>query len=343
MTIIIPADAPAYGVFPALDSPDFGEGGGQGGGIDGDLYVIQPGDTLDVIAQELDVSLVSIMRANNITNSRAITPGMTIIIPADAPAYGVFPALDSPDFSTGGGQGGGIDGELYVIQPGDTLDVIAQELDVSLVSIMVANEITNSRAITPGMTIIIPADAPAYGLFPALDSPDFGEGGGQGGGVDGELYVIQRGDTLDVIAQEKNVSVVSIMMVNEITNGKSITPDMTILIPADAPPYGQFPAISGVDTSGGGGQGGGVDGELYVVQRGETIDGISARFNKLTSCVLEANGITNSRNVRAGLQIVLPSGCPAYAGAAIPGSTQPTGGSGGFPPPATDTTGEASG
>lgn len=331
-TLLISLDCPFYDGARVVEFPRSGAAGA--GAIDADTadtdtttapvtqpaaggenYTIQPGDTLDVIGQTFNVSVISLQRANDITNSRSLRAGQTILIPANAPPYGVFPA--DPIDVDGEGVGGGVDGELYVIQPGDTLDVIGQRLDVSVVSLRVVNEISNSRSLRAGHTILIPAGAPPYGVFPALDMPEL-DGDGVGGGVDGELYVIQPGDTLDVIAQERNISLISLKVVNDIASGRTLRAGQTILIPANAPPYGTFPALDTPDLNGDG-VGGGVDGEFYVIQPLETIDGISARYNADTRCVLEANNITNSRRVFPGQTIIIPAGCPAYAGFDVPG------------------------
>jgi LysM repeat protein len=277
------------------------ESAGQGGGSQ--TYVVQPGDTLDVIGQTFNVSVEAIMMVNDVT-VRDMVPGLVLTIPS-GPAYGMVPAMDG-----GPGAGGGVRSgdELYVVQRGDTLDTIAQEFDVSVVSLEVYNEIDNPGIILPGTSLVIPGDAPPYGTFPALDTPDFTDG--QGGGIAGELYVVQPGDTLDTIAQELNVSVVSLTIVNEITNSRRLFPGTTLLIPDDAPPYGQYPAIIDDDTPG---AGGGVAGTIYVMQPFDTIDQVAQELDVSTTCVLSANPqITNTRLVQPGQQILIPDDCPAY-------------------------------
>jgi LysM repeat protein len=88
-----------------------------------------------------------------------------------------------------------------------------------------------------------------------------------------------------------------------------------LIIPDDAPAYGEFPAVE--DSAG---AGGGAAGELYVVQPRETIDGISARFNVSYTCVLDTNQILNPRALQPGTVIVIPDDCPAYSGADVVGT-----------------------
>jgi LysM repeat protein len=297
----------------------------------GGTYVVQYGDTLDVLAQAFNISLESLKLANDIPRVHILRPGDTLVIPANAPPYGAFPALDMPRDDIG--VGGGVDGELYVVQPRDTLDVIAQTFDISLESLKLANDIPGRHILRPGTTLIIPAGAPPYGTFPALDMPR--DDIGVGGGVDGELYVVQPGNTLDVIAQTFNVSLEALKIANDIPRRHILRPGTTLIIPAGAPPYGMFPAL---DRPGNGdGVGGGVDGELHIIQPRETIDGISAFYNVSTRCVIEANQITNTRRIFPGQTLVIPAGCPPYIGAAIPGGTQATGVVPAVPPAAPET------
>ncbi len=282
----------------------------------GDSYTIQFGDTLDVLGQRWNVSVVSIRLANDLAAGQMLKPGDTIVVPQDGVPYGAYPPLNRLQDASDG-QGGGVAGEEYVLQPLDTLDVVGQRLNVSVQAIIAANNITPRTMLRPGDVIIIPSDAPPYGVFPPLNRlvplPQ-GEDG-QGGGVAGEEYVLQPLDTLDVVGQRLNVSVQAIIAANNITPGMILRAGDVLLIPADAPPYGVFPALqttSAADASDG--QGGGAAGEIYVIQPGDTIDHVSAQFNLQTDCVLEANNLRRGDLVVPGLAIVMASACPPYDG-----------------------------
>ena len=51
-------------------------------------YVIQPGDTLSVIAERFGISVAVLSEANGITDVNTIRPGQELNIPAPAPATG---------------------------------------------------------------------------------------------------------------------------------------------------------------------------------------------------------------------------------------------------------------
>jgi LysM repeat protein len=372
--LIIPDGAPGYGEAAPIDADGnvIVDLEGIGGGGE-EIYVLQPGDTLDGVAQQFNISYQSLIQANNIRNAQNVPAGTVLIIPSDAPEYGQFPALEgsgNPNLGQGGGsatttyvveegdtyssiaeefgipvldllqandissltgspevgtelvipsvddgQGGGLlEGNQYVLQPGDTLDDVAQMFDVSYEYLLAANNITNARNVPAGTVLTIPDGAPGYGEFPPVDA----EGNvivdleGVGGGGEG-TYVLQPGETLDGVAQELNISYQYLIAVNNITNAQNVPAGTVLLIPDGAPEYGQAAPIDAegnviVDLEG---VGGGGD-QVYILQTGDTIDGVAQQFDVSYQALLEANNITDSRRVRAGTVIVIPSGAPPY-------------------------------
>jgi LysM repeat protein len=320
-------------IIPGAEDGTLGAGGG--GDPVGEFYVMAINDTLDEIAQEKNVSLQAILIANNITDPTSLVAGTSILIPAGAPEYGVYPAIN-PDGTLnlggtlGAGGGGDLVGENYVMQPRDTLDEIAQEKNVSLEAILIANNLEKDAVLPPGTVILIPADAPPYGVVPPLGDSTLGAGGG--GDVAGETYVIQPRDTLDQIGQLYNVSVQSLMIVNNIESASKVIPGTVILIPADAPPYGQVPALfSPLDSTLGAGGGGDVAGLQYVLQPGDTLIDVAEKFGVTVAALKEANGIKNGFRLQMGQVIIIP-GVAAQPTNAAPVNATPTatvGGTGG--------------
>jgi LysM repeat protein len=229
---------PAYQQCIVPPAPtDLTEGAGGGPSVPaGEFYVISFGETISDIAFTKNVSLETLLLVNGIEDTKTIQAGTTIFIPADAPAYGEYPAMFHLDSE------GNIAGEEYVMQPGDTLDSVAQEHDVSIISLMMANQIENSRFIQAGTVIIIPEGAARYGEFPPLQRSD--ETLGQGGGGLQE-YVVQPGDYPSKIAQEFNVDLITFMDVNGIENSYALQPGTVLVIPSDAPPFSEgIPPVS---------------------------------------------------------------------------------------------------
>jgi LysM repeat protein len=262
-------------------------------------YRVQRNDALDSIAFERNISMVSLAVANELEAPYRLEINQCLIIPEDAPPWGEYPALTTAneDFGSGGALP---PGEMVVMQPGDTLDVIAQANNVSIVSILLVNNISDARSLQPGTSILIPEDAPAYGLYPAITEP-----------VRGQLYTVQEGETLDDIAEAFNVAVIALEAANNIEAGQNAAIGTTILIPDNVPSYGndaEFdPAVLG--------QGGGFAGTTHVVQPRETVDQIAASFNRNTQCILDANNIIYPPHVQPGTVLIIDESCGAYVGA----------------------------
>ena len=100
--------------------------------------------------------MLSIAYANELEAPYVIMPGQTLVIPGDAPPYGVIPPLPNQASQPLDGQGGGGAGETYTVQIADTLDTIAQEYDVAMLSIAYANGLEAPYLMMPGQTLVIP-------------------------------------------------------------------------------------------------------------------------------------------------------------------------------------------
>lgn len=96
-------------------------------------YIIQSGDTLNIIAYRLEVSVSSILRANPGIDPNNLRIGQTICIPACPPNH-----------------------TAYIIQPGDTLYNIAKTYRVTIASILEANPSVEPNYLRVGQRICIP-------------------------------------------------------------------------------------------------------------------------------------------------------------------------------------------
>lgn len=267
-------------------------------------YRVQRNDSIDLIGFNMDIAPLSIAVANDLVPPYVIDINQCLTIPDSAPEYETVPALttvagdpiNADDIGTGGGTG------QYVIQPGDTLDLVAQELDVSLQSLIIFNNVVDAKTLTAGTVIFIPSDAPPYGVFPAINF-----------NTTGSLYVIAEDDTLESIAESFDVAQIAIEVANEIDSDDELVVGETITIPLNAPAFGQDDDF---DPSTLLGQGGG--GDVHVVQPRETIDGIAAFYNVDTQCLLDANNIIRANLTQPGTPIVIDQNCPEYTGNGIP-------------------------
>jgi LysM repeat protein len=222
--------------------------------------------------------------------------------------------------------------QTYEVQPRDTLDSIGAFFDVRWQCLAEVNGIENAYTdLRAGMVLTIDFSCPRYEGGDFVTNPREGatvpiEALGQGGGGEGDAptpgpddttYTVREAQTLDTIAQELDISVVSLQIANGIDFGERIFPGQTLIVPAGAPPYGQFPPLAdplqGAESDLG--QGGGIaDGTEYVVQPRDTLDQIAARFDFQTACLAERNNLESPIVIYPGQVIVLPEDCPRYDG-----------------------------
>lgn len=110
-------------------------------------YTVESGDTLSSVASKFDISLDTILWANDLTSRSLIKPGQKLIIP---PASGI----------------------IYYIKKGDTLSAIAKTYKGKVEEIIAFNELSDEGDIFIGDILIIPggkmpAPKKSYSYAPA--------------------------------------------------------------------------------------------------------------------------------------------------------------------------------
>lgn len=94
-------------------------------------YIVEEGDTLQKIADKFDISLDTILWANNLSSNSSINPGDKLII---LPVSGV----------------------LHVVSPGDTLSGLAELYSLKMDEIVEMNSLSDPGDIIAGDFLIIP-------------------------------------------------------------------------------------------------------------------------------------------------------------------------------------------
>jgi len=156
-------------------------------------YIVQPGDTLFLIAQRFDITAADITAANSL-HSSTIYPGQALTIPSKSSS-----AANS----------------TYIVQPGDTLFTIAQKYGTNHMQLQKANNLSSSE-IYPGQRLTIPSGGNAAA------APSSGQT---------TSYKVQKGDTLYMIGQRFGVSVPELQAANGL-NGTTIVVGQSLKIPA---------------------------------------------------------------------------------------------------------------
>jgi D-gamma-glutamyl-meso-diaminopimelic acid endopeptidase CwlS len=224
-------------------------------------YVVGKGDTLSHIAQRYDLTVAEIMTLNNIANPDAIRIGQKLILPGeiDIDAPEAAPAPSPARAETRPLPAGA---NVYVVQPGDCLSVIAARAGVKTKALREANNLQGDKiyvgqklAIPGGGAVapVAPAPADAEPSFapvspvlqedPAdLEVPELPVA------VDDELpmtdlapeppaaagsaspYTVKAGDDILSVASEHNVSIADLRRVNQLSSDL-LVPGQRLIIP----------------------------------------------------------------------------------------------------------------
>ena len=175
-----------------------------------EIYVVQPGDNLFLIARRFGVTVAALQAVNQFPNPDQLVVGQAILIPTPTP-----------------------EPLRYTVAPGDTLYQLAQLFNTTVAAIVSANNITDPNRIQVGTVLVIP-------------------------GWSQLTYTVQPGDTLFQIASRHNSTVNLIARVNRITDPNRIAVGQVLIIPQPvAPPlpketietlaFIQFPNLSGLE------------------------------------------------------------------------------------------------
>lgn len=118
------------------------------------IYIVQPGDTLNAIAQRFGVSLTTLVQVNYLYNVYVLYVGQPLVIPTAytvAPVTTYPPAVTIPSTTTGS-----YSGQTHVVQQGENLYRIALRYGISMSALIAANGITNPNLIYVGQVLRIP-------------------------------------------------------------------------------------------------------------------------------------------------------------------------------------------
>jgi LysM repeat protein len=176
----------------------------------GQVHVVQRGETLYSIARYYGTTPQAIASANGLANPNYIYAGQRLIIP------------------TGGGGGGGAaaTGSAYVVRQGDTLYAIAARHGTTVSALVQANGLANANYIYAGQRLVIPIGSSGGG--------GSSRGGGSPSGGSGSNYVVRRGDTLASIAYRYGTTAWAIANANRLANPNIIYPGQQLRIPASS-------------------------------------------------------------------------------------------------------------
>lgn len=171
-------------------------------------------------------------------------------------------------------------GSVHVVQPGESLSVIAVRYGVSMAALASANGINNTNHVWVGQQLAIPGS---------------GSGGGWNAGATGTLVTVGRGDSLSLIAAMNGMTIQELMDLNGLSNPNHVWVGQQLQVRG-----GAHAAQSVAATAPSG------DVTYHVVQPGDSLSAIAAYHGVTMQSIMNANGLANPNNVWAGqrLQIV---------------------------------------
>ncbi len=212
----------------------------------GSSVTVVSGDTLRVIAARCGTTVSALRRANpSIGTGDLIYPGQVLQLP------GTILGTDGGYF-------------IYIVARGDTLKGLATRFGTTMDALLRDNpEIANANVIYEGQWIKVYVTTPTPP--PATPPPS-----------SGQIYYVQKGDTLRNIASRWSTTVDEILKVNaQISNPNLIYVGQAINIPL------------GISS--------------YIVQRGDTLRIIASKFGTTVETLLSLNpNITNQNLIYVG-------------------------------------------
>jgi LysM repeat protein len=200
--------------------------------------------------------------------------------------------------------------ETYTVQAGDNLFRIALRYNTSTEAIATENNITDVTRIVTGQQLRIPGTT--------ADDADEDNADDTGTETPTDTYIVQRGDTLGSIARRFGTTFTAIAQANNLANPNLILVGQQLTIPGAT-----IPDDSDTDTGNqpDGGDDPGTGGDVYTVNRGDTLNSIARRFGVSSTAIAQANGITNPNLIFPGQQLTIPGATIVDGGGTPPPSS----------------------
>lgn len=223
-------------------------------GIQDNYYIVKSGDTLYSIARKYNTTVDALKRINNLT-SNVLSIGMRILVSETPEEY---PSA------------------TYTVVSGDTLYSIASRFNTTVPEIKRLNNlITDTLSI--GQQLFIPTlENPGDNDMPEIPP------GNDEIFTETETYVVQKGDSLWLIAKKYNTTVDELINLNNL-NSINLQIGDNLLVPRK------------YDNQ-----------TIYTVKKGDTLWSIAKNNNVSVNDLKEANALTNNL-LSVGQQLIIPN------------------------------------
>jgi LysM repeat protein len=171
------------------------------------VHIVQPGDTLSLIARRYNTSVQTLIRLNNLSDANFVWAGQRLILPTEVAS------IDTPSNS----RAQDLDTETYIVQSGDTLQSIAVAHRISLAWLVEQNRVNPGQRLSAGRELTVPA----------------GFAAGADGEEESRIHVVEAGQSIGSIANLYGTSASAIIRANNLADPNRISPGQRLVI---APP-----------------------------------------------------------------------------------------------------------
>lgn len=161
-----------------------------------------------------------------------------------------------------------------IIQKGDTLSMLAAEYNTTVAELARINNIANPNLIYAGATLILPTKETNQEVVMQPKQTKKGNSLSEQ-----NIYIVQRGDTLNKIAQMFGTTAIVIAKENNIQNINLIYVGQRLIIPTNNYDMNHT---------------------LYKIQWGDTLWSISRRYGVSIATIVRLNRIKNPNLIYAG-------------------------------------------
>ncbi len=251
-------------------------------------YRVRTGDSIQSIAARFGVRSDAIRQLNGLTAASPIAPGQILRVPLPEALPAAAQSEPSQDLD-----------RTHTVRPGETLQTIGQRYGVDWLALARANNMSNPNLIHVGQVIVLPSSArldEASAARAAADSvAPVRTMRSAKAGRQYRLHVAQYGDDLNRIAQTYGISAFDISNLNGFRGDARLYLGDLVLLPQSAvaaPALRSFSASDGL--------------RQHVVEPGETVALIAARYGRSIAEIAAANNLLNPDRIEVGQVLIIP-------------------------------------
>lgn len=187
-------------------------------------HIVQPGENLFRIALRYGVSMDTLAQANGIVNQARIYVGQSLVIPGLSPVVENDTVANPLIASTP---------VVHIVQPGESLNIIARQYNTTIEQILQANNIANPNLIYRGQELNIwTAETVTQVIDEALAEEPAPLVEEVALPVEAITHEVQLGEHLSQIARRYGISWVTLAEVNGIANADTVYAGQVLTIPA---------------------------------------------------------------------------------------------------------------